>query len=422
MKWLFVLISFLLIMSLSAQEQNSLDWDIDSIFDTTDTTIEETEPIEEENAAVSVINLVQQRGFYFSASFSFLTGVAPGWYDHPWSNEDGKSQYYLDRFIVLGSSISLDAQISDIFRVRSTISYQIPDFSFALGDFFFDYTLYNTVFFRAGKYGLSWGISPNFGFTNLLSRVPKDSYAGDSFIFKADIPISRGGFQVLTLTRANLMSSSTLPKMEDFGFGGKYNFAYRWADIDMGIFYREGMVLRSFLSLKTTVLGTELFNEWLVAIDVEEPSNISGAFNIGFARGFFNNKFYIGGELFFNAEKDTYWYQPETNIREAGKSPFIEGLNLALSLQYRPWEKGSPYLYLSTLIAPMQRSARIVPAFTYNPLPHIGLYFALPISLGDKDGYYFANTVTKDKNNFPLPFAFIFLVSLGGSIQFGYNY
>ena len=441
MRWPFVLVVLLCVTSIFAQEENAeyyfLDWDIDSVFDEpAQTEPVKSDPVKKDDAIPAsppgqdtVKKLIQQRGYTFTASSEFVTGVAPGWHRIPGDSDWDTSEYFLNRYLKMTGAMSIDAQISDVFRTKSVIQYEIPDFKFTLGDFFFDYKLYDVVFFRGGKYSASWGISPNYGFTNLLSRVPKYGNANEPFTFKADAPIGNGGLQVLALTRVNLMSSNyELPAIKDFGFGGKYNLALPWADFDAGLFYQEGMALRGFLSIKTTLWNTELYNEWLGAIDVDEPSNMSGAFNIGFERQLFDKKLNINGELFFNAEKDAMFYHPETKIREAGTSPFIEGFNMALNLRYRLWENGNPRLFLSALYAPAQNSAQLIPGFRYSPWQHIEFYFAAPLALGDRDGYYRKHTITEtnnkneDKENKPLPFAIIFLITLKGSVRFGHYY
>ena len=436
MKRIFALMAILAAAQLSAQE--SLDWNIDSVFDDP---LQETPAKEDAAAAPSqprnaADNLLQRRGFTFTAGFLFQAGVAPGWLSTPWSDGWNESGFYLDRFIRMRVSFGLDAQISEVFRAKSSIYFEVPDFKPVLQDFFFDYKLYDTVFFRGGKYNLSWGISPNYKFTDLLSRVPDDEskrikYANDPFIFKADIPVGMGGVQALALTRINMIGNNAdLPKREDFGFGGKYNLALSFVDLDAGIFYQEGMALRAFASAKTTLWKTELYNEWLGAMDVHEPHNFCGAFNVGFERELFNKKFNVNGELFYNGEEDTYWYQPETNVWEAGTHDFIEGFNIALNLLYRPWEKGNPRIFLRTLYAPKQESAQIIPGFRFSPWRHLEFYMAVPMALGREDGYYATHTITKTDRynddpgarNKPIPFAVIFYVTLRGSVNFGHYY
>jgi hypothetical protein len=128
--------------------------------------------------------------------------------------------------------------------------------------------------------------------------------------------------------------------------------------------------------------------------------------------------------LFYNAEQDTYRYIPETDMFEAGSTPFIEGFNIALNLTYKPWEKGNPRFYLGTLYAPAQNSAQLIPGVKLRPMNNLEFYFAVPMALGDKDGYYYENTFTKAKENKkkPLPFIVIFMITLKGGVRFAHRY
>jgi hypothetical protein len=410
---------------LHAQDTGPLNWDFDTLFDEPGPEIpsEETKT-ETTDTASTVMDLIQRRGFVFNASSEFAVGIAPGWYETPWSSEWSFEDRYTERIFKMHNSFSMNAQISNVFRVSSTIFFEIPNFRFALGDFFFDYSLYSKVFFRGGKYNLSWGISPNYNYTNLLARIPKDSPGGDSFILKADIPSGIGGFQVLALTRANLMSVSGAGNIAlgDIGFGGKYNLALRRLDLDLGMFYQEEMPLRAFLSLKTTYRSTELYSEGLIAVDVHELSNISGAASLGFSRDFFDSKLTTNAEVFYNAEGNSFWYRPETSLRDSEISPFIEGLNGALNLRYRFNTKGDPHLFLQMRYAPLQNSAQLIPGFTLHPWPHVEVHFAIPMALGSKDGYYHLNTVRKGPEDLPLPFGIMLAITIKGGVQFAHYY
>ena len=423
MKWLFIFIGLLFTAYLTAQDGLSLGWDIDSIFDEP---LPESSPNfsqeEAETGSLPIGSLIQQRGIFFEAAYEFNLGIAPGWRTPPWYSGKNEEDPHVERFMNMKGSFTIDAQISEVFRTRSTVNYEIPKFQPGLGDFFFDYKVYDVVFFRGGKYNISWGISPNYGYTNLLSRVPDEKYIYDPFILKADVPVGKGGFQALTLTRIDLIYDPKLPKWEDFAIGGKYNLALPQVDLDTGFFYQEGMDLRFFLSLKTTLWKTEFYGEGLVAVDVDKPTNISGAGSFGFGRDFFDDRFNVNGELFYNAERKTYLYHPETNIREARTSEFIEDLNLALNLLCKPWDIGNPRLILRTLYAPMQHSAQFIPGFRLSPLKHLEFYLATPMSLGNKNGYYYKNTPTVVDNETSLPFAVIFMITLKGSIQFGRHF
>ena len=413
MRGLLVFFGIFIFASLSAQD--SLDWDIDSIFDEPGSPSEDTNP---DTADTTVLQSIRQRGLSFDVYSALIVGYSAGWYESPWSS--GKEGSYQEFVLKMHGSFGIDAKISEAFRAKSNIYYEVPNFSFKLGDFFFDYNFYNAVFFRGGKYNLSWAISPYSDFTSLLSRVPKDSFYGESFIFKADVPIDIGGIQALAMTRADLLNG-VIPKIDDFGFGGKYNLALRWADFNFGVFYQDHLPLRGFLSIKATILGVELYNEWLGAINVRAPAETTGAVNLGFANDFFSGKLRVAGEVSYNAEKDAYWYRPETILGEAEISPSIEGINGTLNLGLRLGDKGNPRLFFQAAFAPLENSFRVIPGFSLNPWSNIELYFAVPMALGNKDGYYYVNTVNKDGKR-PLPFSIALLLNLNGSVRFSHYY
>jgi len=409
-------IGILFFAVLPAQEQNILDWDIDDVFNepAQKTPVEEPKNNEPE---VTVNDLIKQKGITFNASYEFVTGIAPGWYELPWDLTEDNG-LYKEGYIKLKSSLTADAQIDDSLRIKTVLSFEIPDFSIKLGDFFFDYSIDDKVFFRGGKYSHSWGLNSNFTFTNLLSRVPDESYDGDSFIFKTDIPTGIGGFQLLTLTRAKIMDSDyPSPKLKDFAFGGKYNLALKWADFDTGLYYQENMPLRAFLSIKTTLWKTELYSEGLIAININQ-FDVSGAVSFGFTKELLNNKFIINGEVFYNAEKNSYVYNPETYIKDANVTQFKEELNLALNLGFKFGGKTNPSLFTQIRYAPFEDSMQLIPGFKINPLSHIEVYLAVPMTLGSKEGYYYQNTYITGDENKPIPFCVILLVKLSGSLMF----
>jgi len=433
MKWLAVLLALALalIAQLPAQEESLPEWDIDSLFEEppeSGSGSSETAP----GATATVRELIRQRGFSFDLSSEFVAGVAPGWHEVPWSPVADKG-FYLERLFKMRTSFTIDAQISSVFRVRSAVSYEIPNFAFTLGDTFFDYILFDRIFFRGGKYNLSWGISPNYNFTNLLARIPFNPddpndarYKNDSFILKADVPIGIGGLQVLALTRANLLSPAAADavfiKKEDLGFGAKYNLAFRWADFDMGMYYQMGMSLRGFLSVKTTLWNTELYSEGILALNVEQPSDIGGAVSLGFSKDFFDNKFSINSELFYNAEKDARWYRPESTVQDAEVYSFVDGLNGAVNLVYRFKDKWNVRLFTQLRYAMFQNSAQLIPGFTISPWSHIELYCAVPMTFGSENGYYYKNTLRTDNQGRPIPFNIILMLSLSGGVQFSHYY
>ncbi|MDR1838175.1 MAG: hypothetical protein LBQ93_01115 [Treponema sp.] len=435
MKWLFLFLGLLFLADLPAQEIGSLDWDIDSIFDEEPQESKE-EPKEEEKTSpdtdkTTVIQMINRRSLSFRASYRFSYGVSPGWKEPPWNqadNEDDKIAW--SPVINMRTSFDLDAQISSVFGVKSTFYFKIPDsvstFRFFLGDFFFDYNFFNTAFIRGGKYTLKWGISPNYSFTNLLNYVPEGFRVFDSFIFKADIPIGIGGFQFLASTRANLTGGARINR-ENIGIGGKFNLAFRKFDLDTGAFYHHGMPTRVFLSGKTTFGNTDIYSEGLVVLDTrrddedgesEEPSGISGAFNFGLSRDFLDSKLSVDMEFFLNKEKNSLFYFSQTDYKGSHVSPFISGLNIALNILYRFEGKINPRFFIQTLYAVQEKSAQLIPGIRINPWSNIQLYFAVPITFGSKEGYYYLNPVITDRDNNPRRFAAVLLLTFSGNLRY----
>jgi len=424
MKWFAAFLGLLVVMNPCAQENASSDFNIDSLFNLPDYDLEEES--ENETADVSITSFVKRRGIILDASFEFIGGIMPGWKEAPWFENEGRENFFFNQKILkMSSSFVIDAQISEAFRVLTNITFTVPPYSgFGLGDFFFDYNMYNKVFYRVGKYEHTWGISPNYSFTNLLSRVPerkKDDenlYSGEAFTFKIDIPIKIGGIQLIAMTRDPVMDGY-VPRVRSLGYGAKYNIALPRIDLDIGSFYKEDMAFRSFISLKSTIGKTELYNEWLAVIDdIKSPKKLGGAANIGIYRDFFNNKLSINGEMFYNAEKGAYWYSPETNVMKDEILPYLEGFNFALNLIYRFKGIGPPRFFIQTRYSVTEKSALFIPGFRLTPFQNFEFYFAVPMALGSSSGFYYKkSSELKDR-----PFSVALLVTLKGGLRMGYYY
>jgi hypothetical protein len=426
----------------AAQEEPLLDWDFDTLFDEAPEdsadglsggqeaagsgTSQGTSgqgtvgPKTEQGTAPNLLaELVRRSGFSMGFSYSANAGFSPGWSETPWYAGEGYENEYTHILGVnLNAYFDLDIRITEAFRTHSTVYFLVPDNDAAknadmtLKDFYIDYSVVDRVFFRVGKYDHNWGISPNFTAANLLSRVPLNNYGGDAYIFKMDVPVGVGGFQFLALTRPGFISGGGTPGFEEIGYGTKYNLAFTWVDLDMGLFYHKEMPLRSAASIKTTIKDTELYLEMMGAVRHETWDGFSVSANLGFAQSFFNDLISINGELFWNGEEDAYYFKPGTELEDAQTSPFIPGLNMAWNLVYRPkwiwdlrfaitgrWEKDT-------------NSAYILPGLSFTPLPNLDVSLGFPIALGSREGYYY-RTGNADKTF--RPFSIALLINLNGS-------
>jgi hypothetical protein len=409
--------------SASRADDTFFDGDLDSLFgelsDAEDIFAGETEefsdteipPSNNDTSAIDTSSILgsalRKVGFTLDAGFNAAAGYAPGWNTAPWYwNEAGEG---FDNLLLakMESSLALDIQLSDVLRVKQTFALTIPGLALTIPEFFFDYNLLDVVFFRAGKYVLNWGISPNFPYTNLPSRSPD---SGDLYLARADIPVGIGGFQVAAMTRS--VNALALDKIS---FGLKYNIAVPVVDIDTGFLYNTTLDSKAFISLKTTLFDQlELYSEALVSYNFNTFNNFATSGSIGFVQEFFNRQLMINAEFYYNGETNASYVQSESFLVDAGSSAFIYGFNTALNIRYKPSWLRNTELFLNYLHGFNENTVQLVPGFRITPFSNFSLNMAIPMALGSKNGYYYTNNVDEHDR----PFAIILMLTFSGSYRY----
>jgi hypothetical protein len=290
----------------------------------------------------------------------------------------------------------------------------------------------------------AWGISRNFPFTNLLVRHPSnedrgwykvDEYKdgnenntassnliyhywrkspGNKYTVKLDVPVGIGGLQGIFLVHDDFFEPDNY-QTELFGVGGKYNIALRWADIDAGFFYQKIMPFRAFVSVKTTIKDTELYGEALLAFPYGERDNTVFSGTIGVVQDFFADKLRLNGEIFYNGEKGATWTKSADPTRglAAETYPLIEGLNLALNLEYKLGGWGGFRFFVQTYYAVLEDSAQLAAGFRFTPFPRVTISAALPMALGSRDGTYYSHNADK----LDRPFAIVLAATVSGNYK-----
>jgi hypothetical protein len=429
----FILLFFALVPFMPAREGEGaetgmLDRDMDSLFD---------EPLpdpgetggsadgddsgggiqEAADAGGLLASMIRKRGFTLDASWYFYGGVSPGWNEVPWYWNSEDEEYSTVLGAGINAALGLDFQISEHLRVKNLFTFVFPDLPFTVKEIFIDYNLADRMFFRGGKFTQNWGLSSNYPYANLLARLPPDNTGGDPYIVKADVPIGIGGVELLALTRPGFMApNKTIPSFDEIGFGGKYNLARQWVDLDVGVFYHEEMPLRNFVSIKSTVMDTEIYAEALVSVRHKPWGTVQGSGSIGFLREFFSGKLALNGEYFYNGEKDAWYFNPETNLEEEETSPFIKGNNMAINVLYRTGVFRDMRLMVQCFYSFDENSAMVVPGLSFAPFPHVNVSLGIPMVLGSRDGTYYRYNA--DKTN--RPFSIVLLVGVSGDYRFTY--
>jgi hypothetical protein len=411
-----VLLFLCLGVPINAQESPRENWDMDAIFDAPPDKEGEQTGVETTGEEDVLSGTIKKTRVTMNASYHFRAGLSPGWSEAIWydyNNRNSKYNYILGT--KMEALLSLDFQIMENLRVWNSFTFSIPDDSslFTVNEFYFDYNFENFLFLRAGQYEVGWGISPNFPFTNLPSRIPAESNTGRAYTGKIDFPIGIGGLQFLAMSRPGFMKDKKAPTMNEIAYGAKFNAAFPQADLDMGVFYFKKMPLRFFGSLKTTLQNTELYAEATASVPYETMDDVRYAANIGFAQDFFGGKLTLNGEAFYNGENTSWWYQAKNELDEEEEKALLEDWNLAGSFIIRPGILGMR-LFCQILYSYKEGSAQFVPGISIKPGNLITTSMLVNMVVGNRNGYYYRHNADRDNR----PFSIMFLVNLGGSFRY----
>lgn len=395
------LLTLLLAPSLAAQSDGSTDglldgWDdIDSLFAEApeEESFPEEELSEENTEAVTLMSSIRPRGFTLSFSGSANAGLNLNWASQPWAwNSLSALKPGYSAGVGLSGSMGLDLQLSQDLRLKTALSVSYPQFSLAnaISEFYMDYNLGSTAFFRAGLFGANWGQALNFPAGNLIARVSED-WSGNPYMFRATVPIGVGGLEAVALLRGG----STAPRLRELGWGLKYNFALQNADIDLGAFYHDKMPLRAYSSLKTTLFGSyETYFEVMGAIDQHYWKSFSFTVDAGVSNTYFDDRLALNAEVFYNGEKNGFFWgsdEIENILKGSSQSsalPFYSGWNTALNIAWKAGGKHDIRLGLSWKHDFSSMSGQIIPAISGNLISGIGFAASATCILGPNGSGY----------------------------------
>ena len=439
--FLIILLCIFPFHSISAQNDNLLDTEndsVDSLFEESpedkdsaqDTDKNDTQEKEEkENTAeteaeepdqgTQLVDIVRSSSVSLSGNFSFNVGYMAGYNKVPWvpgSSDSGNLGGSTQSTLVTSNSLmGLNFRFAPSFRVFINFRFAFPTFKTQIGEFFADYSIKDAVFFRGGRQIITWGISRYYKFTNLTARLPDvfpdpdyNVKEGDDFLFDADsyslkvnIPVGTGGFELLGFTRNGFSPDPYHPSKEAIGWGGTYNLAIPQFDWTIGSFYQKDLGLRGFSSFKTTLFKKlETYTEALGAYNNGE---YSFGVNVGMLLGLFDQKLQLSGEYYYNGERH--------DLRVKGSQfPLIYGHNISAGIAYYALDrKLNPFAQISYNIN--ENSGICVPGLRWNAVSFVTVSTYVPIVFGSKDGTYFTDSPASSGKGV----SFVILVSLHGN-------
>ena len=392
----FILPLLLLVQAYAAADEPAGSGDdVDSLF-----TEKPAEPEADTQSQPDVLADILPKGISIGADFSLLAGYSPGLNYLPGDVADLSQIAYVDKPLLdMTSSLNIDVRFAREVRVFSRLSAQLPQFRAEITELFCDINLLNAVYIRAGRQNLSWGISPNFPFTNLLARVPvsqdANDDAADSIACKVTVPIGVGGLDLVAFSRTTLWDAPDQPTVDEIGGGTRFNLALQNFDFSIGGYYHKDLPLRFFYALKTTLFDwIEAYTEGLAAtnlLSLPDPAAASWYFslNAGFYVDFFSKALKLNIEYFYCGESDGL------TVKGADFTLF-PGHNLALNASLSLGGGVCKILFQGKFNFD-QTSGYIIPALTLDLIPHITFSLAVPVMLGPESGGYFQQNTQSDK-------------------------
>jgi hypothetical protein len=271
----------------SQPSSSSADTDLDNLFNggTAGTTPEGTGS-PSTNPSVRPDDLTRDDKVHFFGSADVLGEIGAGWSAYPPLDSLGS---YLggEGGGSLSANLGFEVRPANELRLRAKLNYYFPGPGPLFSEMIIDYSLLNSVFFRAGIFDYTWGNSQFFLFGNLPSRaLPGWSgtlnlpfWERNNLItstvtstvpasLKVSIPFGLNGLTLLArLDMANYGGTpgTTTTDPRDGGYGLEWDMVTGPVEWSIGGFYQRLLTPRSLLALKTHLLGFDLSAELTLA-------------------------------------------------------------------------------------------------------------------------------------------------------------
>jgi hypothetical protein len=185
----------------------------------------------------------------------------------------------------LTANLGFEVRPATELRVRGTLSYYFPGTGPLFSEMIVDYSILNSVFFRVGVFGYTWGNSQFFQFGNLparglagwgISNVPfweKNNLITNTVTasvpvsLKVNVPFGLNGLTLLA--RFDMLNygfpDPNTPNPKYAGYGFEYDVVTGPIEWSLAGFWQNLLTPRSLLAMKTSLWGFDLSAELTLA-------------------------------------------------------------------------------------------------------------------------------------------------------------
>jgi hypothetical protein len=295
-------------------------------------------------------------GGYFKA----LSGGLAGY--HIWPDpEDLSNGLDASGGLVAEAVFMLDAQPGPVASIHGefTTTFSPSTSSFAWGDFYIsefylDYVMLETAFFRVGQFESAWGQGRIFDPGNLMYG------SGGGFSVRASVPTFLNGVTMYTY------GSGEVDTVDDLAFAARLESLVLDAYIASGVRYKYSDGYSGVFSLKKVVLGADLFFD---AVGRYHDQIVTYEGLAGFFKEWKDLRFY--GEYYLSGGQAGILDQKiglVLGLNNLWSTPIDLGLKLEQSLS--DW------------------SGVYITAISWSPLKYITATIGVPVVYGEVGSYY----------------------------------
>ena len=344
----------------------------------------------------------------------------------------------------LKTSIGFEVRPASELRLRGTLSYYFPKQGPLFSEMIVDYSILNSVFFRIGTFGYTWGNSQFYQYANLPDRLPEGGTTNvpiwektnliTSTVLepvpvsvKMNIPFGLNGLTLLArFDLDHYFRNPASPSPKDAGYGLEYDMVTGPIEWSMAGFWQYLLTPRTLLAMKTSVSGFDLSAEMTMAFPVKfslagisTTSTTGGGIFVGgglqriyptavvgLSREWSDAHIKFYAEYAYNGERDhgTSWLGDATgpgghNSAAVVRFTHLGPAGLALNLLWQQnWSDGS---------------ALVAPFLEISPVAFTTIQVGLPLVFGPVDGEVLNNRLVPGGERFEL----LILVKLSASFR-----
>jgi hypothetical protein len=351
------------------------------------------------STASAIDRFLKEDGIRITGSFNVSGGYAYAWAERPHYQEaftdlkdgkwDGFAKYMLmdasgSAYFTLTSHIDIEARPHPSLRFKASMGSEFPTWTPTVGEVFCDYTLADAVFFRIGRFGMTWGNARIYGIDNLPGRVPSGVHPPDSTLdsdglsLKADVPFGSHSVSAVIMERNGYHKDPANPAPSELGYGLLGDFVWGRTQFSLGGFYQAYLQPRVLIAAKTSFLGVDLSGECVLAY--AENTGLAPSWNAGvyWEQADWNLSIYC--EYLYNTDSEIAIVTGPASICPPGHSVAlilglkeVFGSKLKAGLQWQhAFADGSGFL---------------APGVSIEAVPHIVISFGIPKYYGPIDGF-----------------------------------